>query len=615
MSFPVFTAWWSPTTNPFAAPVWTQMVDSAGNNALRSYSVKRGKQKWLDRINAGTATITLRNRDGTFTPGNTTGINYPNVAPIKRVQIRATYNSTTYNRFTGWINTLGLTWNRDDSEITFQAYDIFGLLALCYCPAPYPVAVLADSPTAYYRMQEPTVGGGALAIDLSGNANHATYSATGVSSGSAAVGDTTAKSATFDGSLGQVTAPIVLSGTGAFSIELWMNGTAFGSIGNDTLVGDHQDDYDITVISGAIQFFVWGVGIAQANVNVADGKWHHIVATYDGTTARVYVDGTVGATTASGTGISRQSWPATFPSSLGLGPPPLWPGALAEVAFYVGSALSAARVTAHFQAAAAWLGMVSGTRISTVAGLVGVLAGDLNIDAGQSTLAKADDLPTTPALEHFLSVGASENGLVFANLAGQLRFIARQSLQVSPFSAPQATFGDKSDGSEIPYDLNGLMVPTDDIDIVNAYEITRKDGGTFAIQAAAATIALYGPPRKQKLTTLVATDTEAQASMQWDLTQSQTPAPRVESMTMTGHDANFAAIFARDLADLVTVNARPPGSSLLSQQVRVLGMSESVDATKRSFKAVWNLWPREPQVILLGDATWGTLNGPGVLGY
>lgn len=616
MAFPTLAAWWSPTTNPFATPTWTQMLDSAGNNALRGYQVKRGKQKWLDRVQAATATLVLRNRDGIFTPWNTGGANYPNVAPIKRVQIRATYGGTTYNRFTGFLNTLQPTWVNNEGESSFQAYDLFGLLALAYSSAPYPATVLADGPIAYYRFQEPTLDG-ALAIDSSGNAANGSYSLAGLSGGGTApVQDTTAKVATFDGVAGSMTTAPFAFGTSDLSIEFWYQ---FSTTNAQVLVvfatpsvapGNRLNIVETGRAGTGLPDLLFGSAFGWNGTNIQDGNWHHVVATRQGTTIQCYVDGAAGHA-----GSATPANLGTCPVTLGGDPPALWtPGNYAELAVY-NYALTPTQVAKHFTAAAGWLGMASGTRITTVAALAGVLAGDLNIDAGQSTLATADDLAGTPVLEHFLGVGETENGLLFVNAAGQLRFIARQSLQVNPLNVSQGTFGDASNGSEIPYDQRGLTISLDDIDIVNSYDVTRKNGGTFSVVASAATIAPYGPARKQKISILAATDAESQYAGQWDLLQSQAPLPRIEGMVMTGHDANFAAILARELGDLVTVNARLPGSTLLSQSARVLGMSETADASKRTFQATWQLWPRETQAMLLNDATWGTLNGPGVLGY
>lgn len=86
-------------TDPFdASPVWTDVSADA-----MSYSIRRGRQHELDRVEAGTATIVLNNQSGNYWPNNTSGDYYPDILPGKRINIRVTYDGNTYDRFTGFI--------------------------------------------------------------------------------------------------------------------------------------------------------------------------------------------------------------------------------------------------------------------------------------------------------------------------------------------------------------------------------------------------------------------------------------------------------------------------------------------------------------------------------
>ena len=55
----------------------------------REASTHRGAQRELERIEAGTASVTLDNRDGRFTPLNTDSPYYPFILPMRRVRIGA----------------------------------------------------------------------------------------------------------------------------------------------------------------------------------------------------------------------------------------------------------------------------------------------------------------------------------------------------------------------------------------------------------------------------------------------------------------------------------------------------------------------------------------------
>ena len=98
-----------------------------------------------------------------------------------------------------------------------------------------------------------------------------------------------------------------------------------------------------------MQFTVYapGVGFAGPGVNLDWSKWHHVVGTYDGSVARLYVDGnladsqnfTGSSNAAGGLFVGSPGWAANCAN-----------GSLDEVAVY-GGALTAAQVKAHYDAA------------------------------------------------------------------------------------------------------------------------------------------------------------------------------------------------------------------------------------------------------------------------
>ena len=104
--------------------------------------------------------------------------------------------------------------------------------------------------------------------------------------------------------------------------------------------------------SGAITFRLWkGGSIAEAATPggvVSAGAWAYVVATWDGATMRVYVNGTVRASRALAAPADLTSQDLYLGSSYNSYD--YYAGAIDEVAVYA-SALSAARVTAHFDAA------------------------------------------------------------------------------------------------------------------------------------------------------------------------------------------------------------------------------------------------------------------------
>lgn len=113
-------------TNPTSAPTWTDVT-----NDVRSFSIKRGRQHELDRIEAGSLTLVLDNRDRRFDPTYVSGPYYGNVLPLRKVQISATFGGVTYDLFTGFIQAWPMTTpGAFDNLVTLTADD--GLKVLGY---------------------------------------------------------------------------------------------------------------------------------------------------------------------------------------------------------------------------------------------------------------------------------------------------------------------------------------------------------------------------------------------------------------------------------------------------------------------------------------------------
>jgi RHS repeat-associated protein len=217
---------------------------------------------------------------------------------------------------------------------------------------PYAGAVLADTPLEYYRLGD---SGGTVAADSSGNAQLGTYSGSYTLGATGALTNDSDKAVALNNG-GQVIAPDspLPMGNSARTIEAWVNTTTTGTqavAGYGT--GATHGLFDLR-LNGSNQ-----VGVVSFNddryftvgYSVTNGQWHQLVATYDGATLIMYVDGQqVGQTTSfagtlgtqsngSGLVIGKDSWACCD----------WFNGTVDDVSIY-GSALSPARVLAHFAA-------------------------------------------------------------------------------------------------------------------------------------------------------------------------------------------------------------------------------------------------------------------------
>lgn len=225
----------------------------------------------------------------------------------------------------------------------------------------YSSEVLADSPVVYWRQGDAS---GSTMADSSGNSRPASYVNSPTLGATGALYGDSDTAVTYNGtnqygivaSAGAAdTALKAISG--AFSLECWVklssltsNRGLFDRYGGG---GATESSYLFYLVSGKPTFIVRNAGNSDTTLQAASalssGTWTHLVATYDGTNMRIYVNGSlVGSPQASTFSSHNRSTLLNigrFVFSSGH-----YAGDLDEVAVY-GSALSATRISDHYNAA------------------------------------------------------------------------------------------------------------------------------------------------------------------------------------------------------------------------------------------------------------------------
>lgn len=104
-----------------AGPIFYDITDE-----VRNVTVKRGKNRELDRYNAGNATVSLNNQTRLFDPLNADSIFYGNIIPRRQIRIR----SGGYNQFVGVVEDWNLEYDVSGQSLaSITAADGFTLLA------------------------------------------------------------------------------------------------------------------------------------------------------------------------------------------------------------------------------------------------------------------------------------------------------------------------------------------------------------------------------------------------------------------------------------------------------------------------------------------------------
>src|SRR5581483_3096022 len=234
----------------------------------------------------------------------------------------------------------------------------------------YPSAVTADSPKSYWRLGDSST----TATDTQGFTN-GTYVGSPTQHVTSLLPGDSEGAVTLDGSSQYVQIPGNSVWTaGAFSVEVLVRTSSTPD--NRTIAavesgGSFGGWWLNTDSNGALRFFIGNGGgwsVASAGPVLATGTIYDIAATYDGTNARLYVNGSLVST---GPATAMAAVPSANPLRLGSASSfvgQFFPGTLDEASFYT-SALTATQVANHYAAATAEsTATASSSATATVAG-------------------------------------------------------------------------------------------------------------------------------------------------------------------------------------------------------------------------------------------------------
>jgi YVTN family beta-propeller protein len=220
--------------------------------------------------------------------------------------------------------------------------------ALAGAGPTYAQAVTGDSPAGYWRLNELV---GPTAADSVGT-NPGTYVGA-VPGAPGLLASVTNTAASFSGATQYVRVlnSASVAPTARVSVETWIKPTAIPAAGSFASIATKAESYSLQFNGPRLEFTIMQSGTRrrlQAPVGaVVAGSVYHVVGTYDGTTQRLYLNGTqvasaalTGAITANTNNFLIGAWSATSE---------FFKGTIDEVALY-STALTAAQVSSHYNA-------------------------------------------------------------------------------------------------------------------------------------------------------------------------------------------------------------------------------------------------------------------------
>lgn len=243
---------WSPGVDAGATPLWADIT-----SYVRGVETQRGRERLLELYETGTCTVSLDNRSRRFDPTYAAGPYYGKILPLARFRVRLQYGNKTYPVYDGYAEgwSQGYDLNGDSvCEVTLaDAFKVFSLLGPS---SPWVAEIISRSPEHWYRFSE---SGGTTMLDAYGRGPGTFVGNPTYSQASLVDSDTNTSIGFSGGSYGRVTfpnAPGILIG-----FEGWFASTASGT--QQTIIQYGPPDIGYAMMSvdlntiGQVNFRIW----------------------------------------------------------------------------------------------------------------------------------------------------------------------------------------------------------------------------------------------------------------------------------------------------------------------------------------------------------------------
>jgi hypothetical protein len=287
---------------------------------------------WSDNSNNEQSFVLQRSTDSGFASG-VTSTTLP--ANTSQAQVSGLSPSTAYYFRIKASNSAG------DSAYTATAS------ATTKAPG-YSSVVLADSPVSYWRLGEQS---DSTAADQRGANNGTYFNSPGLGAQGLIPSDSANSAVSFNGisSYMKVNDAPSLRFSNAFTLEAWIRPGLLPASGSFSSVMTKAESYSIQFNGPRLEFTVIQNGVRQrlqtAAGALSTGQTYNVIATFDGTTQRLYVNGAQvanralsGSASVTSNALTLGSWDGTME---------YFNGTIDEAAVY-NTVMNATRVAAHW---------------------------------------------------------------------------------------------------------------------------------------------------------------------------------------------------------------------------------------------------------------------------
>lgn len=591
---------------------WTDVSTYVRQKDKISWSWGRTDER--SDVGASSATLTLDNVAGRFTPANVSGANYPNV--LIRTPIRISMKPPAG----AWT----VTWTGLVDSWTPKL--INGVQPVCVVSASDRLARMSRRALACWETEQTLAAGPSFLWPLTDDAGTTTTAdvASGTTlypltlthlstggyadfqSGALPIDDGTVLALTPASSTSgyYFTGSVDVPSTGV-SPGVWI-GQGFSCLMNTTTtsasvlhrITDLYGSYiQVSVTAaGKAQFYYWdawgwGTATITSAASVNDAAWHQIGATVDATgNVTLYIDGASAGTSAIPYPLSGKSF-----TIAGISTGSLFSGQISHCAIWADQAVSATWMTDACAAMTGAVGERTDQRFTRIAGWLGRTVAPATA-AGTMGPQKTAGKTGADALN---DVADAEQGVFYITADGEPALSPRTA-RYSPVITLSLTNADI--GADTDFGL-------DDVDLINKSSVKRATGATFT-HIVQSSIDQY-EVHDESLELAVETDVQAAAIAQWRANTGSTPGPRVDSLTIDAWSKqsgiNLTTLLGVTVSSKLHISGLPTSAPAATLDLFVEGGSDEVDHTSWVRTLNTTDATRSGQVWVLGDPTYGVL--------
>lgn len=575
----------SPDPLSDTSPTWTDITSD-----LRSIRYWAGQDHELEDPKAGGAEIHLKNTNRRFEPDYVAGAFYPNIDTERRFRFFLNDGTGDVQEGLWYAADYDITYpaGTDYSEVVVTCVDGFGLLSLDQLgpldppdATSYSDVVLFDKPFAYYPLDERR--GTKMAAATGPDGTYKSLPLLGQPGLTVGEDGTAVLFESGDYGVINLDQNNHFSDRNAASLGVWAKpGTLSGQItvlnGPEAVIGGVS--MVLTLETGPF----WRVHFEMGDgtdVQVASttapstSRADHLMATWDGATARLYVNAVEeGSTTVGGKTLSI----ATAPTSMSVMAQGGWPVGMqmtAQKAVFYEYALSPERILAHYEAGTVrgYATELAGERIAAAA--TSDLWAETGIQVGHHEVQPVMHTGQSPLDEINAVVKAERpHALFFFNGEGDPVYLGWEYKATGSYSTVQAVFGDV-DG-EVRYRTDGLELDFDN-EVYNIVTGSREGGELLSVTDATSVSDRKQRARSDETSLLLTEDVDVTAVLNAILAEYKQPALRPTSVSTTsGHALAPAQILIRDIGDLIRVRRRGEGGTPIDRITHILGKEKEV---------------------------------------